>query len=39
MDYHDEDEDALQLPKDAGDEDEEWNVNEDNEVESDDEPV
>ena len=36
-DYHDEDEDALQLPEDDGDE--EVDVNEDYEAESDDEPV
>ena len=38
-DYHDEDEDTLQLPEDDGDEDEEVDVNEDYEAESDDEPV
>ena len=32
-------EEALQLPEDAGDEDEEVDVNEDYEAESDDEPV
>ena len=38
-DYHDEDEEILQLLEDAGDEDEEVDVNEDYEAESDDEPV
>ena len=38
-DYHDEDEDVLQLPEDDGDEGEEVDVNEDYEAESDDEPV
>ena len=38
-DYHDEDEDILQLPEDDGDEGEEVDVNEDYEAESDDEPV
>ena len=35
----DEEEAALQLPEDDGDEDEEVDVNEDYEAESDDEPV
>ena len=35
----DEEEAALQLPEDDGDEDEEADVNEDYEAESDDEPV
>ena len=39
VDYHDADEDALQLPEDDGDEDEEVDVNEDYEAESDYEPV
>ena len=38
-DYHDEDEEILQLLEDAGDEDEEVDVKEDSEAESDDEHV